>query len=82
MFCGISLQLLFRSQISQRNLKNVMSHILVDEIARAVLGAVTSVFSQVVEETSGNRQRGRSHDSDSEDFQAPHPKRRKGNKEK
>ena len=53
-FCGIGLQLLFCSQISQRNLKSGMSHIPVDEIARAVSGAVTSVLSQVVEETSGN----------------------------
>ena len=47
----------------------------VDEIARAVSGAVTSVLSKITRD--GNS------DSDENDFQVPHPKKPKmGNKRK
>ena len=61
-----------------------MSHKLipVDQIARAVSGTVSSVLSQVVEETSADQPESRSHDSDIEDFQVPDSKRRKGSKGK
>ena len=61
-----------------------MSHKLipVDQIARAVLGTVSSVLSQIVEETSADQLESRSHDLDIEDFQVPDPKRRKGSKGK
>ena len=52
----------------------------VDQIARAVSGAMSLVLSQVVEETSADQLENRSHNSDIEDFQVPDPKRRKGSK--
>ena len=60
-----------------------MENVPVEEIARAVSGAVTSVLSKIAEEKESSSSRGVSHYPDSgDDFQPPPVKKRKQEKVK
>ena len=63
-----------------------MEHLPVEEIARAVSGAVTSVLSKIAEESEGGQPSTSgatsNYGSESEDFQPPRMKKRKQEKGK